>query len=48
MIVNPRIRGFICTTAHPTGCQAAVNEQINYVKGELQHNPENTPAGAGH
>ncbi|MCH1549861.1 MAG: trans-2-enoyl-CoA reductase family protein [Pseudomonadales bacterium] len=47
MIVNPRIRGFICTTAHPTGCQAAVNEQINYVKGELQHNPENTPAGAG-
>ena len=32
MIVKPRIRGFICTTAHPTGCAAHVQEQINYVK----------------
>ena len=31
MIVKPRIRGFICTTAHPTGCAAHVQEQINYV-----------------
>ena len=31
MIVKPRIRGFICTTAHPTGCAAHVHEQINYV-----------------
>ncbi len=37
MIVKPRIRGFICTTAHPTGCAAHVAEQIDYVKsaGEL-------------
>lgn len=28
MIVKPRIRGFICTTAHPTGCAASVREQI--------------------
>ena len=31
MIVKPRIRGFICTTAHPTGCAAHVQEQIKYV-----------------
>ena len=33
MIVKPRIRGFICTTAHPTGCAAHVAEQIDWVKG---------------
>jgi enoyl-[acyl-carrier protein] reductase/trans-2-enoyl-CoA reductase (NAD+) len=32
MIVQPKIRGFICTTAHPLGCAANVQEQINYVK----------------
>ncbi len=32
MIVKPRIRGFICTTAHPTGCAAHVQEQIDYVR----------------
>ena len=31
MIVKPRIRGFICTTAHPRGCAAHVDQQINYV-----------------
>ncbi len=32
MIVEPKTRGFICTTAHPNGCAAAVKEQIAYVK----------------
>jgi enoyl-[acyl-carrier protein] reductase/trans-2-enoyl-CoA reductase (NAD+) len=32
MIVEPKVRGFICTTAHPEGCSANVLEQINYVK----------------
>ncbi|MES2204313.1 MAG: enoyl-ACP reductase FabV [Pseudomonadota bacterium] len=32
MIVTPKIRGFICTTAHPVGCAAHVNEQIAYVQ----------------
>ncbi len=32
MIVKPKIRGFICTTAHPEGCAAVVESQINYVK----------------
>lgn len=34
MIVKPRIRGFICTTAHPSGCAAHVNEQIEYVRAQ--------------
>lgn len=32
MVVKPKIRGFICTTAHPDGCRAIVKEQIEYVK----------------
>ncbi|RDI44568.1 enoyl-ACP reductase FabV [Aquicella lusitana] len=32
MIIQPKIRGFICTTAHPEGCKKAVEEQVNYVK----------------
>lgn len=32
MVVKPKIRGFICTTAHPDGCKAIVGEQIEYVK----------------
>jgi len=33
MIVAPKIRGFICTTAHPTGCAKHVADQIAVVKG---------------
>ena len=32
MIIQPKIRGFICTTAHPAGCAKAIQEQIGYVK----------------
>lgn len=32
MIIKPRTRGFICTTAHPVGCAAQVQAQIDYVK----------------
>ncbi len=32
MIIQPKIRGFICTTAHPTGCAKNVTDQIEYVK----------------
>lgn len=31
MVVKPRIRGFICTTAHPVGCLRNVQDQIRYV-----------------
>ena len=31
-IVKPRIRGFICTNAHPVGCQTNVRNQIGEIK----------------
>lgn len=34
MIVKPRIRGFICTTAHPDGCRAHVEEQAAFVRAQ--------------
>ncbi len=32
MIIQPKIRGFICTTSHPKGCAQNVVEQIQYIK----------------
>lgn len=34
MIIKPKFRGFICTTAHPEGCEYNVKQQIEYVKKE--------------
>ena len=34
MIIAPKTRGFICTTAHPEGCAANVQAQIDYVKSQ--------------
>ncbi len=34
MVVQPKIKGFICTTAHPAGCRAAVQAQIDYIKAQ--------------
>ena len=34
MIIKPKIRGFICVTAHPSGCAAHVEEQIAFVKAQ--------------
>ncbi|OAN13690.1 trans-2-enoyl-CoA reductase [Photobacterium jeanii] len=34
MIIKPRIRGFICTTTHPVGCEENVKEQIAYTKAQ--------------
>ena len=34
MIIEPKVRGFICTTAHPIGCYNNVLAQINYVKSQ--------------
>lgn len=34
MIIRPKTRGFICTTTHPTGCEANVHEQIARVKAD--------------
>lgn len=35
MIVRPRMRGFICTTAHPTGCETNVKNQIQFVQSSI-------------
>ena len=32
MIVEPKVKGFICTTAHPAGCRENVKRQIEYIK----------------
>ena len=32
MVIKPRIRGFICTTAHPVGCMKNVEDQVSYVR----------------
>ena len=32
MIIEPRMRGFICLTSHPKGCEQNVLNQIDYVK----------------
>ncbi|MEL6821439.1 MAG: enoyl-ACP reductase FabV [Calditrichota bacterium] len=43
MIIEPKIRGFICLTAHPVGCEAHVQEQIDFVKkqGPIENGPKN-------
>ena len=42
MIVTPKIRGFICTTAHPQGCAKHVAQQISVVKnrGPIANGPK--------
>ncbi len=40
MIIEPKVRGFICTTAHPVGCEESVKRQIDYVK---QHDKKEGP-----
>ena len=34
MIIKPRVRGFICVTTHPSGCEANVKQQIDYVQAQ--------------
>jgi len=42
MIIKPKVRGFVCVTAHPTGCAAHVDEWIKYVKskGSIANGPK--------
>lgn len=32
MVVEPKVKGFICTTAHPKGCEESVRRQIESTK----------------
>ena len=43
MIIKPKIRGFICTTTHPTGCEANILKQIEFTKSQpkLKDAPKN-------
>ena len=43
MIIKPKVRGFICTNAHPLGCQANVKQQIDFVKSQpaIVNGPKN-------
>ena len=45
MIIKPKVRGFICTNAHPLGCAENVNQQINVTKA-FQHHAEDGPKNA--
>jgi enoyl-[acyl-carrier protein] reductase/trans-2-enoyl-CoA reductase (NAD+) len=42
MIIKPKVRGFVCVTAHPEGCAAHVQQQIDFVraKGPLKALPK--------
>ena len=42
MVIKPKVRGFVCVTAHPQGCAAHVQEQIDYVKskGAIKQGPK--------
>jgi enoyl-[acyl-carrier protein] reductase/trans-2-enoyl-CoA reductase (NAD+) len=42
MIIEPRMRGFICLTSHPDGCLKNVQNQIDYVKtnGKTKNGPK--------
>ena len=43
MIIKPKVRGFVCVTAHPTGCAAHIQQQIDHVKskGPIKQGPKN-------
>ena len=34
MIIKPRVRGFMCITSHPIGCEANVKSQVDFVKSQ--------------
>ena len=42
MVIKPKVRGFVCVTAHPAGCAAHVQEWINHVKskGPVKNGPK--------
>jgi enoyl-[acyl-carrier protein] reductase / trans-2-enoyl-CoA reductase (NAD+) len=42
MIVRPKVRGFVCVTAHPLGCAAHIQEQIAYIRrmGPIRNGPK--------
>lgn len=44
MVISPKVRGFICTNAHPVGCAQSVANQIAYIKGlDLTQDADTAP-----
>lgn len=43
MIIKPKVRGFICTNAHPVGCAENVAQQIEYIKQQDMSGTNDTP-----
>lgn len=42
MVIKPRVRGFLCITTHPVGCEANVKSQIDHVRsqGDIEGGPK--------
>ena len=42
MVIQPKVRGFLCTTAHPMGCFENVRRQAEHVrsKGDIADGPK--------
>lgn len=42
MVIQPKVRGFLCTTTHPTGCFENVRRQVEHVQshGEIADGPK--------
>ena len=43
MIIKPKVRGFICTNAHPVGCAENVAQQIEYIKQQDMSGANDSP-----
>lgn len=39
MVISPKVRGFICTNAHPVGCAENVRQQIEFIKSQSLQEP---------
>ncbi|MFT6267728.1 MAG: enoyl-[acyl-carrier protein] reductase/trans-2-enoyl-CoA reductase (NAD+) [Alphaproteobacteria bacterium] len=46
MVIKPKVRGFICTNAHPKGCATNVENQIAYVKSQIASTKDTADSGA--
>jgi len=43
MIISPKVRGFICTNAHPTGCAENVAQQIAFIESQSYEGANEAP-----
>lgn len=37
MVISPKVRGFICTNAHPQGCATNVQQQIEFIQSKAPY-----------